>query len=180
MTTASKAKITAVGTYTLVTVTSMILTSVSMAHEKTLCNTSEVIVFNCSLTRNEKIVSLCASRQLTNSVGYVQYRFGTPKHTELEFPSERQASILQFQMSHYFRPMVSHTSISFENQRNRYSIVDDIDDEDGFKRREIGINVVAANGKHIFLRCKNGHQANFSHIEGIIPCEEEDSMTCNK
>lgn len=175
-----KAKLAALATYVFVTVTSMFHTSVSLAHEKSLCTTSEIIVFNCVLARNEKMVSLCASKQLTDKVGYLQYRFGTLKRTELEFPHNRQDSILRFQMSHYFRPMVSRTSISFENEHNRYAIVDDMEDEGGFKRRELGISIFTTSGKHVFLHCGKSHQANFSHVEKLIPCEEPDSMTCNR
>lgn len=40
------------------------------------CNASEAVVFTCAT--GVKMVSVCASRNLSLKAGYVQYRFGTP------------------------------------------------------------------------------------------------------
>ena len=49
-----------------------------------LCTPAEKIVFSCTL--GAKTASICASPDLTETSGYVQYRFGTDKQLELVYP----------------------------------------------------------------------------------------------
>src|SRR6266480_5829555 len=51
-----------------------------------LCTKDERVVFSCPVKRPAKIVSVCASKDLTSEHGYLQYRFGLPGKIELEFP----------------------------------------------------------------------------------------------
>ena len=78
-----------------------------------LCAKDERIIFSCPIKRPAKIVSVCASKDLTSDRGYIQYRFGLPAKVELEFPKERNGSQQKFQYSHYFRARVDETEISF-------------------------------------------------------------------
>src|SRR5713101_6833009 len=57
-----------------------------------LCATNERIIFSCLVKRPAKIVSVCASKDLTSESGYLQYRFGLPEKLELEFPKDRTAT----------------------------------------------------------------------------------------
>src|SRR5213592_3963102 len=57
-----------------------------------LCAKDERIIFSCPIKRPAKIVSVCASKDLTSDRGYIQYRFGLPDKVELEFPKERAGS----------------------------------------------------------------------------------------
>ncbi|MDN7701595.1 MULTISPECIES: hypothetical protein [Burkholderia] len=61
---------------------------VGMAHavEATLCQPHEEIYFSCSV--GEKVVSLCASGNISPDNGYVQYRYGKPGHVDLQFPNK--------------------------------------------------------------------------------------------
>jgi hypothetical protein len=54
------------------------------------CNEQEQIVFSCSL--GKKIVSVCASAELTPSSGYLQYRFGAKNALELILPASRNSA----------------------------------------------------------------------------------------
>lgn len=54
------------------------------------CNEQEQIVFSCSL--GKKIVSVCASPELTPSSGYLQYRFGAKNALELILPASKNSS----------------------------------------------------------------------------------------
>lgn len=49
------------------------------------CTKQEDTVFSCTI--NQKIVSVCASKNLSPSTGYLQYRFGNKGSPELVFPS---------------------------------------------------------------------------------------------
>jgi hypothetical protein len=54
------------------------------------CNEQEQIVFSCSL--GKKIVSVCASAELTPASGYLQYRFGAKNALELVLPASRDSN----------------------------------------------------------------------------------------
>jgi hypothetical protein len=54
------------------------------------CSDQEQIVFSCSL--GKKIVSVCASAELTPSSGYLQYRFGAKSALELILPASRDSN----------------------------------------------------------------------------------------
>lgn len=54
-----------------------------------LCAADEQVVFSCSI--KEKIVSVCASSELSPTEGYMQYRYGRPQKTELTFPEKTVA-----------------------------------------------------------------------------------------
>lgn len=49
------------------------------------CQEQEQIIFSCSL--GKKIVSVCASTDLSSNSGYLQYRFGQKDALELAFPA---------------------------------------------------------------------------------------------
>jgi hypothetical protein len=54
------------------------------------CSNDEQTVFSCSL--GEKIVSVCASKVLSPTGGYLQYRFGKKNAPELIFPASGAVS----------------------------------------------------------------------------------------
>ena len=56
----------------------------------THCSPQEKVIFSCSTTM-KKVISLCSSSALTESAGYLQYRFGTAgRAPELSFPAGRE------------------------------------------------------------------------------------------
>jgi hypothetical protein len=50
----------------------------------THCSNTEKVVFSCSF--GKKMVSICASSDLSASAGYMQYRFGAKDIVELQYP----------------------------------------------------------------------------------------------
>jgi hypothetical protein len=66
-------------------VTISALVSATAFAESSLCRSQETTYFNCTV--GKKLVSLCASRDLSAKSGTLQYRFGLPsKPPELEYP----------------------------------------------------------------------------------------------
>jgi hypothetical protein len=63
---------------------------------ETLCASSEVVRFSCVIEKSRKIASVCASPNLNKVNGYIQYRFGSVGHIELEFPSSQSGSQSKF------------------------------------------------------------------------------------
>jgi hypothetical protein len=54
------------------------------AAETTICGSPQRALFSCST--GTKTASICASRDLTASAGFLQYRFGRPTAVELSYP----------------------------------------------------------------------------------------------
>ncbi|HMV13389.1 MAG TPA: hypothetical protein PKD88_04445 [Nitrosomonas sp.] len=63
--------------------------SQSVVSANTHCSHQEVIVFNCNI--GKKVVSICASPNLSAKTGYLQYHFGPIHSPELVFPSKKIA-----------------------------------------------------------------------------------------
>ncbi len=66
----------------------ILLGAIPVAYSETLCTADEAVLFSCN-TRTNRIVSLCGSKGLTESTGYIQYRYGRPAKIELVYPSAK-------------------------------------------------------------------------------------------
>ncbi|HEU5236494.1 MAG TPA: hypothetical protein VFU37_05090 [Pyrinomonadaceae bacterium] len=135
-----------------------------------LCATDERIIFSCPLKKPAKIVSLCASKNLTSDRGYLQYRFGLPGKIELEFPKDRAGTQQKFQYTHYFRAQVDQTEISFMNNDYEYAITDDYNGEEKPARSIQGVSVTApGKPKEVSLQCRLKAKADYSDLQAVLP-----------
>jgi hypothetical protein len=69
-----------------------------------------------------KLFSMCASKDLDASRGYLQYRYGVQNKVELEFPKYLSDSRDQFGYDQYSRPDLSTFVLGFNNDNYRYEI----------------------------------------------------------
>jgi hypothetical protein len=140
-----------------------------------LCTADEQVIFSCSLQRSGKLASLCGSKDLDKTTGYIQYRFGLPEKTELEFPSERSDTQQKFRYAHYFRARVDETEISFDNKGYRYTIFDSYQGDMKPIEMSQGIRVSALSGsdKETELRCRSRAKANYGSLGDILPCDAD-------
>jgi hypothetical protein len=90
-------------------------------HEKTLCEPGENVLWSCRA--KARTISVCASRTLTPTQGYIQYRAGQPGALELQYPASRVHPRGLFTYSLYIQ---GNTSLSFTNNGYTYSLVDDL------------------------------------------------------
>jgi hypothetical protein len=135
----------------------------------TLCTKNERIIFSCPVKRPAKIVSLCASKDLTNERGYLQYRFGLPDKIELEFPKERTGTQKKFTYSHYFRARFDMTAIGFTIDGYEYSIFDDYNGEDKPVVSSQGVNVTApGKPKEVSLVCRTKPKADYGDLQAVL------------
>jgi hypothetical protein len=65
--------------------TLLVFSQVALAD--THCTNTEKVVFSCSF--GKKMVSICASSDLSASAGYMQYRFGAKDKVELQYPQSQ-------------------------------------------------------------------------------------------
>jgi len=65
-----------------------------------LCKASEKVLFNCMIASEGKMLSVCASNNLTASTGYLQYRYGANANAlDLNHPRSIDKSQAAFRLS---------------------------------------------------------------------------------
>ena len=74
----------------------------------THCTNKETVVFNCST--GKKIISVCASKELTSAKGYMQYRFGAKGKAEIQVPA----------VQNHPNPLVQSGNLSIANGEGAY------------------------------------------------------------
>src|ERR1700733_9023089 len=90
------------------------------ADEATLCQSYEEIYFSCPV--GDKVISLCASGNISPKNGYVQYRFGTRTHIELEFPDKPYPPGSRFSISDIHEGSLDYTHVKFKSGGYDYVI----------------------------------------------------------
>ncbi len=134
---------------------------------KSLCQASEQTIWSCLTTKN-KIASVCASKDLAEDKGYLQYRFGVLGKVELEFPKSRKDSQKAFKYSRYTRPLVTMLTLSFENNGVIYEIHDDDNSEEKPPIRAASIDVA-----DVSVVCKQPTIGSLMKLEDFVPRDEE-------
>lgn len=136
-------------------------------------------MFSCRVKSTKKVLSLCASKDLSPSSGYLQYRFGKSGALELEFPSARDGSQSQFSYARYTRYQVSKASVNFRKEGYLYSVFDHFDGESGKPSRTRGVQIRFAGEqkKTVSLVCDGASVSHLVKLESILPCDEELSLS---
>ena len=140
----------------------------------TLCAKEERVIFSCLLRRPAKMVSVCASKDLTSDKGYLQYRFGLPGKIELEFPRDHANTQQQFEYSHYFRARVDLTEINFTVDGVSYSVFDDYQGEEKPEVSEQGvaINWPGTEKKEVRYTCAAKPKADYADLQAVLKTQE--------
>ena len=140
----------------------------------TLCSKNERVIFSCPIKRPAKIVSVCASKDLTAERGYLQYRFGLPGKIELEFPKERTGTQQEFKYTHYFRAQVDLTEINFTINGYEYQVFDDYNGEEKPAQSSQGVSVTApGKPKEVSFVCRAKPTADYSDLQAVLPSDQE-------
>ncbi len=140
----------------------------------TLCAQDERVIFTCPVKRPAKIVSICASKDLTSDRGYLQYRFGLPGKIELEFPKDRKGTQEKFQYTHYFRAQFDMTSINFTIDGYEYSVFDDYNGEEKPVISSQGVSVTApGKPKEVSFVCRTKPKADYTDLQAVLPSGQQ-------
>jgi hypothetical protein len=136
----------------------------------TLCAKSERVIFSCVLRRPAKIVSVCASKDLTRDTGYVQYRFGSPAKIELEYPKDRTGTQQKFEYTHYFRAQVDLNEINFTVDGVDYSVVDDYNGEEKPRQslESLTINWPGTSKKEVRYTCRTKPKTDYTDLQAVL------------
>ena len=139
----------------------------------TLCDRNERVIFSCRVKRPAKIVSVCASKDLTSERGYLQYRFGLPGKIELEYPKDRTGTQTKFQYTHYFRAQVDLTEISFNVNGYEYQVTDDYNGEEKPAQTIQGVSVTApGKAKEVSFVCRARPKADYADLQAVLGNEK--------
>src|ERR1700761_2605285 len=92
----------------------------AFSEESTLCHKHEEIYFSCHA--ENKIVSVCASGNISPKNGYVQYRFGSSGNIELEYPKLPYPPKRFFSISDVNEGNVQSIHLKFKSERYEYVI----------------------------------------------------------
>ncbi len=146
----------------------------SALQPNTLCAKDERIIFSCPVKKPAKIVSVCASRDLTGDRGYLQYRFGLPGKVELEYPKDRKGTQEKFHYTHYFRAQFDLTSINFTIDGYEYSVFDDYNGEEKPAVSSQGVSVTApGKPKEVSFVCRTKPKADYTDLQAVLPSDQE-------
>lgn len=101
----------------------VLTSSLALADEPLyLCKANEELIFGCEV--KDKLVSVCSSKNLTKTTGYVQYRFGTPDNIELVYPKTEISPEGRFFLSSTGYAGGGANMIRFNNDGYEYLIFD--------------------------------------------------------
>lgn len=103
-----------------VTLVLLISTTVTHAEIASLCDSHEHTLWSCQ--SRSKIYSVCASQNLKETTGYLQYRAGTEKDIAFRFPDKALHPNGYFE----FELLARGASLSFSNGDYTYSILESL------------------------------------------------------
>jgi hypothetical protein len=156
----------------------------SKAWSLELCTADEKAYFSCQVRNSPKVASLCGSKSLTATQGYLQYRFGIPGKVEMEFPKDKQNTQKAFLYMHYFRAQDDQTQLSFDNNGTSYTIYSDYNGETKYNGGKVvdekGVRVTLPGkaGKEVEFKCQNPVVFHVGDLSKIVPCDSENG-SCN-
>jgi hypothetical protein len=90
------------------------------AEFSSLCQASEITVWSCQAI--DKTYSVCASHDLADSAGYLQYRAGSATQATFKYP----ITLLQPKGHFEFDVLPHGVALSFANEQYGYIIAEDI------------------------------------------------------
>jgi hypothetical protein len=138
-----------------------------------LCAMDERIVFSCPMEEPAKILSVCASKDLTSDSGYLQFRFGPPGKIELEYPKDRKGTQEKFQYAHYLRsrrdPARKH--IHFNIDGYEYKV---FDHSYGEATSMQGVSVTAPGQPEKFFYCTAQARMDYTDLQVVLPVNESE------
>lgn len=94
--------------------------SVQALADNSHCSKAEKTVFSCTVSK--KIVSICASQNLSPTEGYMQYRFGKKGIPELLIPPLNEHPLKHVEADAYQAASGQNGSITFKNGEYSYTV----------------------------------------------------------
>ena len=135
-----------------------------------LCSKTETPFFVCQ-TSNGRLISLCEVQP-----NFVQYRYGTNKRIELNYPkSKKEGDLLYAQYSRY---QSDKYEVSFDKNGVTYSVFDYTEG----KNKISGVRVTLEDGTEREIICKKVIASRMNELKKILPCDSDNALNggiCN-
>lgn len=154
--------------------------AVQAANTSSLCEAGELTLWSCTVKKNKKTASLCGSKGLSATSGYVQYRYGKVGHVELVFPNTHENTQKQFRYSRYTRPLTTYLSVRFKNNGVDYGLeytdrddpaeMADMDSKARARAQSTILRVSMPKGKETEIPCDA--TGTLMSLEDVLPNEE--------
>jgi hypothetical protein len=144
--------------------------------EKSHCDSKEVWVFNCEIKK--KFLSLCASKDISESSGYLQYSYGSINNPELVYPEEKILAKGRFKSSMTSYSGGGEYRVEFSRSGYKYIIFSKTMKEEWRIDQSIssynssGVHVVKNNRVITTLKCEtkdSNHSEWNINLKPIIP-----------
>ena len=133
------------------------------AQAQSLCAAAEKSLFSCEI--GKKVLSVCASKDLDENKGTLQYRFGTPDKLDLAYPEKADHPKKHFTGNRLYSSAENALilELAFKRGSTKYTVF--TEEIRGKKSAGVTVNV---NGKDTELKCKSikGTEA-FSDISSL-------------
>ena len=141
------------------------------------CSSQERTIFSCKVMNSSKVVSLCASQNLSTESGSLTYKFGKINRIELSHPNNSERSLEKFRYAHYVRYQVDRKQISFTIGAYNYSILDYYEGEQKPSTYR-GVLVVdtRVENSEISLLCGPQAISDLTTLDGLVPCDEGNAL----
>ncbi len=120
------------------------------AKAQSLCSAAEKSLFSCEIGR--KVLSVCASKDLDEKKGTLQYRFGTPEKLDLAYPEKAEHPKKHFTSNRLYSSAEGALIIElgFKRGSTGYTVFT----QDVRGKKSAGVTVTV-NGKDTELKCKS-------------------------
>ena len=129
---------------------SLALLGATAAQAQGLCNASEKSLFTCEI--GKKTLSVCASKDLDNAKGVMQYRFGTAEKMDLAYPEKLDHPSKHFTANRLYSSAESSLIMELGFKRGTISYTVYTEDIRGKKGAGVTVNI---KGKDTDLKCRD-------------------------
>ena len=133
----------------------------------TLCAAGEDARFSCA-AKNGKVISICASPDLSATTGSIQYRFGRPGAVELSYPADPATGRTALTWNTQNHASSQSFNVVFQNGGFTYTVYDQ-DTMGSASQNGSGILIEKPSAEPISIACTGPTILNIDSLEKILP-----------
>jgi len=131
------------------------------------CTAAEQVILSCEIEgKAGKVLSLCASKEVTATTGWMAYRFGALGAVELEVPSTPAPPPATFAYATESEgPQISHSTWTFTNEGHTFVVHDSF----FHGEQENGLTITLPDGREVPLSCTQPAINHFGALYALYP-----------
>jgi LysM repeat protein len=142
----------------------------SAAPTASLCRPVETVIFSCRLDGDGRLVSVCASPDVSATTGYLAYYEGAaPEAIAFRYPELPAGSQEAFRYAEQTAPDRAFRSLSFAVGDTAYTLFDDYDATGEGTRRSAGVELLPPDGAAQQLLCGEPATHNLLALAPLVP-----------